>query len=676
MTPPLTHILHGADYNPEQWVNFPGTVDEDFRLLHKAHMNSVSIGIFSWASLEPEEGRFEFAWMDDLFERAKKDGVRIVLATPSGGKPNWLAHAYPEVRRVTVEGRREPQCERHNHCLTSPVYRAKVHGINTQLAMRYGKHPALAAWHISNEFGGHCHCDLCFAAFREWLRAKYVTLDALNEAYWSRFWSHTYTDWSQIVHIDNGTHGLSLDWKRFMTHQCRTFIRNEIAALRPHSSVPATTNLMPLYDLYNFWEVAREVDFISWDSYPQWHTVSPELDETVVAQNTAFEHDIFRSMKGGQPFWLMETTPSQVNWAPVSPLRRPGVHRLHALQAVAHGSEAVCYFQFRKSRGSCEKLHGAVVDHVGHGETRVFREVTSLGECLEKLGDVIGSRVTAEVGLVFDYENRWALEASSNPQNKNKNYPATVLDFHAPFWKRGIAVDVIDQTADLSSYKLVVAPMLYMIRPGFAEKITAFVENGGTFVTTYSSGLVDENDLCFLRGFPGPLRELLGLRVEETDALPEGFTRQIEIFHSGNPQTYAARHWFDLIHLEGAKCLGEYREDFYAGRPALTVHSRGKGRAFYIASRNESRFQDDFLAQLADELALKRALPTVLPHGVSAVVREKEGQRFVFLMNFINSQVDVPIGPGTFKDMETGMPVSEALCLGPFESKILRALDP
>jgi len=464
-----------------------------------------------------------------------------------------------------------------------------------------------------------------------------------------------------------------LDWKRFMTHQCRTFIRNEIDALHPYSSVPTTTNLMPLYDLYNFWEVAREVDFISWDSYPQWHTVSPELDETVVAHNTAFEHDIFRSMKGGQPFWLMETTPSQVNWTAVSPLRRPSVHRLHALQAIAHGSDAVCYFQFRKSRGSCEKLHGAVVDHVGHGETRVFREVTSLGECLEKLGDVVGSRVKAEVGLVFDYENRWALEASRNPQNENKSYPATVLDFHAPFWKRGIAVDVIDQTADLSAYKLVVAPMLYMIRPGFTEKITTFVENGGTFVTTYSSGLVDENDLCFLGGFPGPLRKLLGIWVEETDALPDGFTRQVEIVHSGKPQTYAARHWFDLIHLEGAECLGEYREDFYAGRPALTKNSYGKGQAYYIASRNESRFQDNFLAQLADELALQRAWPADLPHGVSAIVREKSEKRFVFLLNFINRKADVSIGHQIFTDMETGAPVSHLLCLEPFESKILQA---
>src|SRR5215210_4436276 len=308
-------ILHGCDYNPDQWLHYSGITDEDFRLMKLAHLNSITLGVFAWAALEPEEGRYTFEWMDDIFERAARQDIRVILATPSGGKPNWLALQYPEVRRTRADGTKEPQEGRHNHCLTSPLYRGKVRTMNTQLAERYGKHSALVLWHISNEFGGYCYCELCMSAFRDWLRERYRTLDALNEAYWSRFWSHTYTAWDQIRHIDRSVHGLDLDWKRFMTHQCASFIRNEVEPLRCLSpGVPVTTNLMHLYDGYNYWELARELDLVSWDSYPELHTARADLDETELGASIGFNHNVYRSMKGGWPFLLMETTPSQTNW--------------------------------------------------------------------------------------------------------------------------------------------------------------------------------------------------------------------------------------------------------------------------------------------------------------------------------------------------------------------------
>ena len=370
------NLLHGGDYNPEQWLRYSGILDEDFRLFQLARINAITIGVFSWAALEPEEGRYDFGWMDDIFERAARHDMTVILATPSGGKPNWLAQLYPEIRRVTKAGVRDPQMLRHNHCLTSPVYREKVHGINSRLAERYGKHPSLALWHISNEYGGYCYCPLCVGGFQEWLKAHYGSLDALNEAYWARFWSHTYTAWEQVVPIDESVNGLILDWKRFMTHQCCSFIRNEANPLRGHSpDIPVTTNLMGNFDDYNYWELAREIDIVSWDSYPFWHATNPAFDEYEQGVVTAFQHDCFRSMKGGKPFLVMETTPSQLNWAPVSPLRRPGIHRLNGLQAIAHGSDSVCYFQLRKSRGSREQWHGSVIDHAGNAGTRVFRDV-------------------------------------------------------------------------------------------------------------------------------------------------------------------------------------------------------------------------------------------------------------------------------------------------------------
>jgi beta-galactosidase len=670
-------LLHGGDYNPEQWLRYPGIIDEDFRLFRLAHINSITIGIFSWAALEPEEGRFEFGWMDDIFERAARQEMRVILATPSGGKPNWLACAHPEIRRVTPEGRREPQQGRHNHCLTSPVYREKVHAINSRLAERYGKNPSVALWHISNEYSGYCYCDLCLAAFQNWLRAKYGSLDALNEAYWTRFWSHTYTAWEQINQIDGTVQGLALDWRRFMTHQCRTFIRNEAEPLRRFSpQVPVTTNMMIFAKDYNYWELAKEIDVASWDSYPQWHTVTttPLIHEMNPPLAHAFLHNLFRSLKGGKPFLLMETTPSQVNWSEHSPLRRPGVHRLSALQAVAHGSDSVCYFQLRKSRGSCEQFHGAVIDHLGHEQTRVFCEVSALGATLEEISGVAGGTVPARVAIIFDWEALWAYESSATPQNENRRYVDTVVAHYRPFWERSVAVDVIDAETSLDGYDLVVAPLLYLLTEAQGRRLTQFVERGGVLVSTYGTGLVNETTLATLGGVPGSLRPVLGIWVEEFDALGDAFRRRIKPISEGGAGltgSYEARHYLDLIHAEGAEVLAVYDEDFYAGRPALTRHRFGKGRAYYVASRNDERFFDDFFGSLIGEMELLRAGGAGLPKGVTAHLRVQGDRRYLFLLNFHSQSATVELDPGPYLDAETKEKITGKLSLEPYGSRVL-----
>lgn len=305
-------FLHGGDYNPEQWLKYPGVIDRDFELFREANLNVITIGVFSWAVLEPEEGRYVFDWMDDIFFRADRQGMKIILATPSGGKPNWLALKYEEVRRVDERGHRDPQYRRHNHCLTSPVYRQKVCAINEQLATRYGQHPALALWHISNEFGGYCYCDLCMGAFQRWLEHRYKTTDVLNDVYWSRFWSHSFTAWDQVRTIDEAVPGLVLDWKRFMTHQCCDFIRNEVEPIRRRSpDIPVTTNMMGTHPDYDYWELAKQIDVVSWDAYPSWHHDATEFHETNAPLNAAFRHDLTRSL-GGRPF-LESNLPADVS---------------------------------------------------------------------------------------------------------------------------------------------------------------------------------------------------------------------------------------------------------------------------------------------------------------------------------------------------------------------------
>lgn len=675
----IPFFLHGGDYNPDQWRHVPGTVDKDFELFPMAGINSLSLGIFSWSALEPEEGRFEFGWLDDIMDRAEKRGMKIVLATPSGAKPNWLAAQCPEVRRMTGDGVHEPtreqQCRRHNHCPTSPIYRRKVLQIDEALAARYGSHPALALWHISNELNGECHCPLCLAAFRDWLRAKYGSLKALNEAWWTGFWSHTYTDWSQIGAIDFSIDGLVLDWKRFVTEQTASFIRCEAEVLRRHSpEIPVTTNLMGFYEGLDYSRLAREIDIVSWDNYPQYHERPGETER--LAAFTSLTHDYMRSLKRGKPFLMMESSPGPVNWWHHNRLLRPGQHRMKSLQAIAHGSDSVQYFQIRKGRGGSEKFHGAVIDHEGTGGTRMFREVAQVGRDLQALQPVLGSTVRPKVAIVFDRESDWALKASFGPLDSIKNsYADTVATHYIPFWKRGIPVDIVDGDSTLDGYSMVVAPCLFLLRDGFAERIERFVADGGTFVATWLTGIVNSTGLCFTGGFPGPLRKLLGVWAEEIDYLYDDERNSVvpvpgnSLGLSGNFGTSVV---CDVVHAEGAETVATYGRDFYAGSPALTVNRFGKGEAWYLATRGDAALLDALHGTLARRLSIPRAIDSDLPDGVSAGMREGAGgERYTFVVNYASEPRAVDLGPAARHDLLDGATKSGIVELAPFGVMVL-----
>lgn len=659
--PPISErvprMLHGADYNPEQWQHYPEVLAEDIRLMKLAKCNVMSVGIFSWVSLEPEEGVFTFEWLDRILDSFAENGIYAFLATPSGARPAWMSQKYPEVLRVEANRVRNLHGFRHNHCATSPVYREKVRIMNTKLAEHYANHPAVIGWHISNEFGGDCHCDYCQEAFRAWVQDKYGTLDKLNHAWWTTFWSHTVTDWSQIEspapHGETQVHAMNLDWRRFVTDQTADFIKHEIVPLKAaNPAIPVTTNLMEFFEGLNYWKFADLLDVISWDSYPTWH--DREGDDSRQAAKVAMMHDIIRSIKGGKPWMLMESTPSLTNWQDVSKLKRPGMHLLSSLQAVAHGSDTVQYFQWRKSRGSSEKLHGAVVDHVGHEHTRVFGDVTEVGNALEKLEEVIGTSVPAEAAVIFDWENRWGINDSQGPRNKGVKYEETAEAHYLALWEQGVPVDVIHMDADFSKYKLLVAPMLYMVRSGVGERIQKFVENGGVFVATYWSGIVDEHDLCFLGGFPGPLRKTLGIWSEEIDGLHDHDRNHIlpvegnELDLQGE---YEAVELCDLIHTEGAEVLAVYGSDFYAGRPALTVNRLGQGKAYYIASRNIGLFHSHFYRSLIDDAGISKALNVKLPHGVNTAIRTDGVHDYIFILNFTHEPQKITLDGRTYADM-------------------------
>ena len=415
-------MLHGGDYNPEQWLDRPDILDEDIRLMKQAHINCVTLGVFSWSVLERQEGEFCFDWLEEMIDRLYREGICTILATPTGGMPHWLTEKYPEVRQVQAEGRQNLPGKRHNFCYTSPKMRELTGRIDRRLAQMSLRHEGIVMWHISNEMGGNfsdsaCHCGQCQRAFREWLKEKYKTIEELNRAWWTVFWSHVYTDWEQIhspvPHGENLVHGLNLDWRRFVTCQMTEFLKWEITSVREYSSLPVTTNFMYFFKPLDYDKMQRELDVVSWDSYPFWHKVK---DETDMAVKAAACHSMMRSMKK-KPFMLMESTPSVVNWRVNNPVKRPGMHMLSSMQAVAHGSTTVQYFQWRKGRGSFEKFHGAVLDHKNGGNTRTFRDVADVGGRLAKMeGRILKTCNRPEIALIFDWENWWAVEDAAGPR--------------------------------------------------------------------------------------------------------------------------------------------------------------------------------------------------------------------------------------------------------------------
>ena len=654
INPKLAKIFYGGDYNPDQW---PREIwDEDMRLFKLASIDVATLPVFSWAHLQPDETHYDFAWLDEILDLLAKNDIYACLATSTAAHPAWMARRYPDVLRVDFEGRKRKFGFRHNSCPNSPTYRTYAPRLAEALAERYKDHPGLLLWHVSNEFGGACYCDNCAEAFRAWLQKRYGTLEELNERWTTRFWGHTFYAWDEIVppnmlseHMSGeGTafQGISLDYARFNSDSILECYRLEYETLkRITPDIAVTTNFMGTYKPLDYFAWAPHLDVISWDSYPSLGTDPADI---------AFLHDLMRGLKNGQPFMLMEQTPSQVNWQDYCSLKRPGVLRLWSHQAVAHGADAVMYFQLRQSRGACEKYHGAVISHAGHENTRVFREVAELGGELEELGEaVLDARTEAHVAIVFDWENWWAVEMSSGP-SRDLRYLPQIGGYYRALWKLGVPVDVVSPAFDLSRYEVVVAPLLYLLQPGFARKVSEFVQSGGTFVTTFFSGMVDENDRVTLGGYPGELRQVLGIWVEEYDVLPPDRKNAIVLQKplGALEGSYECGLLFALVHAETAETLAVYGEDFYAGMPALTRNTFGSGSAWYIASDPEPGFVEGLMAHICAEQGVSPVLSP--PAGVEVAQRVKEGKVFTFVLNHNEAPAAVDLGEVAGHDLLSG----------------------
>ena len=621
----------GGDYYPEQWDR--EIVDQDLQLMKELKVTCMTVGVFAWRHLEPEEGKFSFEWLDEIIDRLYENKIDVILATPTTGIPYWLSSKYPEMMHVDSYGRRALNGMREKFCPNSPIYRKYSRRIAGELAKRYGKHPGVKLWHINNEYHFYCYCPECKKKFQDWLKRKYETVESLNKAWNTDFWGHLYSSFVEVEipgylsdvkerGIGNRDiacfQGQYLDYMRFMSQSVRECIENEKREIKKYSSIPVTNNFSGLVKTYDYREFAKALDIVSWDNYPSLKTPPYE---------PAFMHDLVRAMKH-KPFLVMEQSPNQPTWESITSVKKPKELGRIAWQGIARGALSSMYFQWRQSVGGVEKFHGAMIPHSGRLDTRMGKELSVLGEQLQMFGDLVkGGERKAKVALLFEWENWWALEGSAL-HNNTLSYKEQVLRYYRAFYEMGIPVDIVDEQECMKKdYKFIVAPCHYLCSSEYSSWVENFVKEGGTFLTTFLSGICDRNDKVLLGGYPGAFRTVLGLWIEEIEGLYPDAKNQI-MERGGD--SWDCGEICDLICIETADVLGTYGKEFYQGRPCFTKNCFGQGQAFYVGTSPEYGFVKKILKDICREEGISIM---EIPKDIEYVETEKEETRIVFLLN-------------------------------------------
>ncbi|MFH9954652.1 beta-galactosidase [Streptomyces roseolus] len=639
----LNRLAFGGDYNPEQW---PESVwQEDVRLMREAGVTMVSVGIFSWALLEPEPGRYDFGWLDRVLDLLHANGIRADLGTPTVAPPAWFYRAHPEALPVTPDGVRLAYGSRGAICHSSPAYREAAARITTELARRYAGHPALALWHVHNEYGvpvSACYCDGCAAHFRRWLDGAYGSVEAVNEAWGTAFWGQRYGTYEEILPPRTtptvGNPAQQLDYRRFADATIRENFRAErdiLHALSP--GIPVTTNFMTALsqcDSIDYWAWGREVDLVTNDHY-----LITDGRRTHV--NLAMAADLTRSVAGGAPWLLLEHSTSGVNWQPRNPAKRAGEMARNSLAHVARGSEGAMFFQWRQSRRGAEKFHSAMVPH-GGTDTRIWREVVALGAGLGALEEIRGSRTVPDVAMLWDWQSWWAQELEWRP-NEAHDARERADGFYEALYDRHLTVDFAHPEADLSAYPLVVVPALYLMTEAAGQNLREYVENGGTLVVSYFSGIVDEHDAVHPGAYPGALRDVLGLTVDEWSPLLDH--QRVRLAGPGGA-ALTGDVWTEFVRPRGAETVWTYADGPAAGGPAVTRHRLGRGTAWYVSTRLDAASLDAIVAAAAEDAGIP-SRPS-LPRDVEVVRRAGAHGHYVFVLNHTDAEAKVPLdGPGT-----------------------------
>lgn len=624
-------LRYGGDYNPEQWTR--ETWLEDIELMKQAGVNLVSVGIFNWGLIEPREGEYDFAQLDEIMDLLAGGGIDVDLGTPTASPPAWFWKAYPDSRPVTREGVPLAFGSRGMASPSSPDYRRAAAAVTEQLARRYGDHPALAMWHVHNEYGapvGESYDAHSVVAFRRWLGDRYGTIDALNNAWGTAFWGQRYQDWSEIdaprlaASVTNPAQ--RLDFARFTSNallECFVAERDIIRAHTPQLAV--TTNFMasscPAID---YWRWAREVDVVSNDHY-----LTAEREDSHIL--LALDADLTRSLAGGRPWMLMEHSTSAVNWQPRNLAKRPGELALNSLSHFARGADAIMFFQFRASRSGAEKFHSAMLPHAGT-DSRVWREVTALGRDLGALAPLRGSTVTARVAILWDWESFWAQDLEWRP-SVDLRHRERIEAYYTALWQLGVTVDFVHPEGDLSGYDLLMAPSLYAVTARGGRALADYVRGGGHLLVSFGSGLVDEVDAVHPGGFPGPLREPLGLTIEELLPFRSGETAALD---SGGTATV----WADDIRLGTAEPVTRFADGRAAGEPAVTRNAYGTGVGWYVSTRPDAETLRALLTRILTEAGVD--LPGA-PDGLEVVERSAGDEHYRVYLNHTDADVDIAV---------------------------------
>jgi len=595
-------LYFGGDYNPEQW---PKEVwKNDIELMQKANVNLVSLGIFSWANIEISDGNYQFGWLDEIMDLLHEGGISVDLATATASPPAWLSAAHPEILPVNFDGIRLEFGGRQAYCAASKVYQEKAAALTEQIAKRYAKHPAVVMWHVNNEYGCHapyCYCDASKAAFVQWLQKKYASLDELNASWGTDFWSQRYRNWDDIPapkRTPDGTHpnpGAQIDFRRFSSEITLELFKAERDIIKKYDSVnPVTTNFMSMKGTHamDYFAWAKEVDFVSTDHYLAQHDIENHIDLAQMA-------DLTRGFADGKQWLLMEHSSSAVNWQPRNYAKTPGQEKRNAMSFVARGSQGAMYFQWRQSQAGSERFHSAMVPHGGEN-TRVYREVAELGKLLSDHPELSKHATDkAEVAIVFDYEQFWAMMQANLP-TEDLSYPDTVAAWYRALYKEGIQADFVPANVDaatLADYKLVLMPMVHMLSDAEEQVFTSYAQNGGNLVVGYFSNIADRTLRVKLGGYGGSLvKDVIGLYVEEFYPLRESTVKLSNGFE--------AKLWAELSALNGAEVVAEFSSGQAQGQAAIVKRNLGASTAWYQGTELTDDSQRKFFSDIAKQLGL------------------------------------------------------------------------
>lgn len=646
---PFEHdgIAFGCDYNPEQWT--PDVWDEDIRLMGEAGVDLVAVNIFGWSHLEPRRGAYDFTALDDIIGRLHAAGIRVNLGTGTASPPAWLTRAEPDILPMAEDGTRRYPGGRQAWCPSSPAFREAALRLVDAVGRRYGDHPAVALWHVSNELGCHnalCYCDASATSFREWLRARYETLDALNAAWGTAFWSQTYGEWDEILPprttLSTRNPGQMLDFHRFSSDELLAYYRAEADVLRGVSAIPITTNFMVTAHIENldYWSWAADMDVIANDHY-----LDHRLDDPTA--ELAFAADLSRGLGQGAPWILMEHSTGAVNWQPLNKPKAQGEIIRNSLTHVARGADGVCFFQWRASVQGSEKFHSAMLPHAGT-DSAVWREVVELGAIVDRLGEVAGSRVEAQAALVFSWESWWATQTNSRP-SQALGYLDQVHAAYGALHALGLTVDIVAPGAALDAYALVVVPGLHLVREAEAAVVTDWIAAGGTALITFYSGTVDEDDRVWTGGYTGPFREALGIRVEEFAPVAPGTTLQLD---DGSTSTL----WSERAQPTTAAVAASFTDGPSAGSPAITRNAWGEGAAWYLATQLEPTGYRDLMGRIAQEAGVRPAAKVTGENGAIEIVRRRAADAsYLFVVNHGDAAASVEVSG---HELITEMPVA------------------